>query len=219
VVSKGAHSLKVKVDGLGLDLYVGSKFDVIVMLSGMDLIGEYRGIHDVKFNGEQVSEEAAFKLLKPLSKPKNSKPKDLRRFLFKRHLLIARILRLRAGQRLVRRLPNNRCVTLHFAAKKRELIIENVVGTRVIFSGLTQETFGICNTLAIAQDLAGAFNLKICKINKQLTKLLNDNKFQCSFRMASGELVRMSPCETTNKRIADAFVLGVTPDVVPLLTE
>jgi len=89
----------------------------------------------------------------------------------------------------------------------------------VIFSDLNQGRLADSNTLEIVQDLAGAFNIEICKISKQLTKLLNDHPFQCSFRMANGKLVHMNPSKTVNKCIADAFVLGVTPNIVPLLKE
>ena len=219
VVSKEDHGLKVRIGGLDLDCYIAYKLDLIIMLRGMDLVGEYYGIRDVKSNGKQISEEAAFKLLEPLSKPRNSKLKTTRRFLFKRWLLSERILHLRAGQRLTRRLPNNKRVTLYFTSKKRKLIVENAAGTRVIFSDLDQRSLGKLNAQYVVQDLAGAFNLEIRNISKQLTKLLNDHPFQCSFRMANGKLVYMNPCETVNKRIADAFVLGVTPNIVPLLKE
>jgi len=221
-VRQNAQDLTIEADGR-IEIDVDTKLGVIAMLDGLHFTERGCDFKDVRVGSKSLNEEEAFNLLDGLPKKRYriKTKKAMRRFMFKEDFLSNRILNLQEGQKLTRMLANKRSVTLRL--NKKGLVVETDAGLRLTFMTFESEkrNGGMIHYWREARELANGlatmFNLKT-EFKTILEVALEQHPFECSIKGTNGRFIRLKDADRKKPwLIAEAFVLGVPPKVVPLM--
>jgi len=219
-VHQNAQDLTIETDGR-IEIDVDTKLGVIAMLDGLHFTERGCDFKDVRVGGKSLNEEEAFNLLDglPRERYRIRTKKAVRRFMFKEDFLSNRILNLQKGQKLMRMLANKRSVTLRL--DKKGLVVETDAGLRLIFTTFESErrNSGLINwrdAREIADRLATMFNLETA-FKTPLEVALEQHDFECYAKDANERFICLKGADLKPWLIAEAFVLGVPPNIVPLV--
>jgi hypothetical protein len=217
-VRQNARDLTIET-GNHIEIDVNTKLNAITMLDGLRFTERGCDFKDVRMRGKSLNEEQAFNLLDglPTKRYQLRGKRAIRRFIFKKEFLANRILNLQKGQKLTRMLANKRSVTLRL--DKAGLVAETDAGMRLIFTAFEPERLLMSNWLEareIASHLATMLNLKTA-FKSPLEVALEHHDFECSVKGANGRFIHLKDADLNTQLLAEAFALGVPPNVVPLM--